>query len=597
MNEFNTPDKSGIIHYWKIAPGEDAWQWEDCRDKGFIAMGWEEIGDISRLSKSEFESKRIKLDSRYEGWSKVGLEQLWKFAHIKEGDRIVANRGTTLVLGIGTVVGPYYFVHDEEFGHRLPVKWDDLRPRLVKEPGWRRTLIELDLEKFERILNSTFSPQNELSKIDEPELSRSYWIFQSNPKYYDLEKDLEGITKEDLDNFSWTVNQYANQIRTGDVAYLWTSGKDAGILAVATVRSDPYYTSDVEGEFISDKKKEEGKQQWVDLRIDYILPERIRRDSLTDHPTLRSMQIIKRPQGTNFIVTNEEAEVLNALIYDEMSHENEEYPLLQLVEDTGFDLETLERWVRAIKRKGQAVLYGPPGTGKTYLAEHLAKHLIGGGDGFDDLVQFHPAYAYEDFIQGIRPISDENDGLTYPLVPGRFLEFCERANSRRGTCVLIIDEINRANLSQVFGELMYLLEYRDRSIPLAGGGNLRIPENVLIIGTMNTADRSIALVDHALRRRFAFLRLQPNHDVLRKYHQNTGFLVDGLIGVLRRLNTQINDRHYEVGISFFLREDLENEIEDIWKMEIEPYLDEYFFDRPEKAEDFRWERVDREIMP
>ena len=276
-----------------------------------------------------------------------------------------------------------------------------------------------------------------------------------------------------------------------------------------------------------------------------------------------------------------------------------EYPLYKLAEDTGFDLETLERWVRAIRRKGQAVLYGPPGTGKTYVAEHLARHLIGGTDGFSDLVQFHPAYAYEDFIQGIRPQSDDDGGLRYPLVPGRFLEFCERAESRHGTCVLIIDEINRANLSQVFGELMYLLEYRSRSIPLAGGGRLRIPENVLIIGTMNTADRSIALVDHALRRRFAFLRLLPNHEVLRKYHQswNKDFPIEGLIGVLRRLNTQINDSHFEVGISFFLREKLAEEIEDIWKMEIEPYLDEYFFDRPEKVDDFRWERVVREIMP
>nr|HPJ84746.1 AAA family ATPase [Methanothrix sp.] len=156
-----------------------------------------------------------------------------------------------------------------------------------------------------------------------------------------------------------------------------------------------------------------------------------------------------------------------------------------------------------------------------------------------------------------------------------------------------------ANLSQVFGELMYLLEYRDRSIPLAGGRKLKIPENVLIIGTMNTADRSIALVDHALRRRFAFLRLQPNHDVLRNYHQNrnTGFPVEGLIGVLGRLNNLISDPHYEVGISFFLRENLAEEIEDIWKMEIEPYLDEYFFDQDKKVDDFRWDKVGREIKP
>jgi len=421
----------------------------------------------------------------------------------------------------------------------------------------------------------------------------SYWIFQSNPDYYDL----AGAISE-LAEITWAVNQYKKKIHAKDRVYLWESGKDAGILAVATVLSDPnhIYDDDIERKFIRNAEKFSEERLKVPLHIDYILPERIRRTDLLDHPVLKSLEVITFPNATNFAVNEEQAQLLNDLVF---TPKNPLYLFNQCAEDTGFDLETLERWVRAIRRKGQAVLYGPPGTGKTYVAEHLAKHLIGGTDGFSDLVQFHPAYAYEDFIQGIRPQSDDDGGLRYPLVPGRFLEFCERAESRRGTCVLIIDEINRANLSQVFGELMYLLEYRSRSIPLAGGGRLRIPKNVLIIGTMNTADRSIALVDHALRRRFAFLRLQPNHEVLRKYHQsrNTGFPVEGLIGVLRRLNAQVNDPHYEVGISFFLRKDLAEEIEDIWKMEIEPYLDEYFFDRPEKVDDFRWERVVREIMP
>ena len=421
----------------------------------------------------------------------------------------------------------------------------------------------------------------------------SYWIFQSNPDYYDL----AGAINE-LAEITWAVNQYKKKIHAKDRVYLWESGKDAGILAVATVLSDPnhIYDDDSERKFIRNAEKFSEEKLKVPLRIDHVLPERIRRTDLLDHPVLKSLEVITFPNATNFAVNEEQAQLLNELVF---TPKNPLYLLNQCAEDTGFDLETLERWVRAIRRKRQAVLYGPPGTGKTYVAEHLARHLIGGTDGFSDLVQFHPAYAYEDFIQGIRPQSDDDGGLRYPIVPGRFLEFCERAESRHGTCVLIIDEINRANLSQVFGELMYLLEYRDRSIPLAGGGRLRIPDNVLIIGTMNTADRSIALVDHALRRRFAFLRLLPNHEVLRKYHQsrNTGFPVEGLIGVLRRLNAQINDPHYEVGISFFLRKDLAEEIEDIWKMEIEPYLDEYFFDRQEKAEEFRWDKVRGEIAP
>jgi len=273
-----------------------------------------------------------------------------------------------------------------------------------------------------------------------------------------------------------------------------------------------------------------------------------------------------------------------------------EYPLAKCANDTGFDLDELKRWVRAIERKKQAIIYGPPGTGKTFIAEKLADHLIGGGDGFAELVQFHSAYAYEDFVQGIRPRTTQDGLLEYPMRRGRFLEFCANARSCQDRCVLIIDEINRANLSRVFGELMYLLEYRDKEVPLAGGGRFSIPSNVRIIGTMNTADRSIALVDYALRRRFAFLALYPNYDLLERFHANEKFDSTGLIQVLKDLNTQIADRHYEVGITFFLRKDLAGSIEDVWRMEIEPYLEEYFFDQPDKVDRFRWNHVSERIL-
>ncbi|OUL32726.1 AAA family ATPase [Nostoc sp. 106C] len=270
------------------------------------------------------------------------------------------------------------------------------------------------------------------------------------------------------------------------------------------------------------------------------------------------------------------------------------YTLNQFSDNIGIENTEIKRWLHAINRKRQVILYGSPGTGKTFIAKHFAKHLIGGGDGFLELVQFHPAYTYEDFIQGIRPQSQDGK-LTYQLVPGRFLEFCKKAESYQHTCVLIIDEINRANLAQVFGELMYLLEYRDQEIPLAGGNTFRIPKNVRIIGTMNTADRSIALIDHALRRRFAFIELRPNYDVLRRYHQKTGFAVEGLINILQQLNQVISDKNYEIGISFFLTDNLREDIEDIWCMEIEPYLEEYFFNQPENVENFRWDKIHKNV--
>jgi hypothetical protein len=428
----------GSVRYWKIAPGENAWQWEECRKNGFIGIGWGDLADLTGISHDEFRRRRDALIKKHD-WTKSALNQVWKFAQIKPGDRIVANDGTTKVLGIGRVTGAYYFVAGAKLGHRLPVQWDDLTPRTVNEEGWRRTLIELDAEKFARIAGSV-PPQPPINLPVPPA----------------------------------------------------------------------------------------------------------------------------------------------------------DYSLTQCAEDTGLKEAELTRWVRAIERKGQAILYGPPGTGKTFVAEKLARHLIGGGDGFADLVQFHPSYAYEDFMQGIRP-QRVSGGLDYPTVSGRFLEFCDRAARCTGSCVLIIDEINRANLARVFGELMYLLEYRQQEIPLAGGGRFKIPGNVRLLGTMNTADRSIALVDYALRRRFAFLPLYPNFDVLRRYHQNTGVAVDGLIRVLQRVNQAIDDPHYHVGISFFLRENLPAELADIWQMEIEPYLEEFFFDQRAKYEQFRWPNIQGEI--
>ncbi len=194
-------------------------------------------------------------------------------------------------------------------------------------------------------------------------------------------------------------------------------------------------------------------------------------------------------------------------------------------------------------------------------------------------------------MQGLRPFSTPDGTLTYQMIPGRFLQFCQQASQREDTCVFIIDEINRGNITAVFGELMLLLEYRDQAIPLAGGGTFSLPGNIVILATMNTADRSIALVDHALRRRFAFIHLQPNYDLLTQFHARTSFDPAPLIATLQRLNTQIGDPHYYLGHTYFLNRNLPAELPSIWQLEIEPTLEEYFFDRPDLVEEFRWENL------
>ncbi|MFB2833881.1 AAA family ATPase [Floridanema evergladense] len=320
-------------------------------------------------------------------------------------------------------------------------------------------------------------------------------------------------------------------------------------------------------------------------------------------------------------------------INNNISNTNQEevFSLSDIIQTFGFKKEELDRWIRIIERKKQVIIYGPPGTGKTFLAKELAKHLTETEDKGDrwNIVQFHPAYSYEDFMQGIRPeivkekSQDElstddqlpkevNGQIKYKWEDGIFLQFCQKADKYNSDedCVLIIDEINRANLSSVFGELMYLLEYRGEKIKLAGNGReFEIPENVRIIGTMNTADRSVSPIDNALRRRFAFLHLPPNTKILYSHYQETNFPVEKLEEALNLVNSKITDENFKLGVSFFLnlgtknkdnkdknQEDYIKDIEDIWKMEIEPYLKANSFINKELSK-LTWDEKIYEYFP
>ena len=212
------------------------------------------------------------------------------------------------------------------------------------------------------------------------------------------------------------------------------------------------------------------------------------------------------------------------------------------------------------------------------------------------LVQFHPSYAYEDFFEGFRPHETDGGQATFRIEPGPLRRIASEAPREPGRkpFVLIIDEMNRANLAKVFGELYFLLEYRDRSIQLQYSPEeaFRLPENLFIIGTMNTADRSIALLDAAMRRRFAFIELHPEEppvrDVLAKFLAANADPATARAALLAALNAAIEDtdRDFKIGPSYLMRAEAETAagLERIWKHDILPLLEEHYYGRLTRAQ-------------
>lgn len=247
------------------------------------------------------------------------------------------------------------------------------------------------------------------------------------------------------------------------------------------------------------------------------------------------------------------------------------------------------------------ILYGPPGTGKTYKTAKLAVEICGGDGDLPreelmasyekfriearvSFVTFHQSYGYEDFVEGLRP--ELKDGqVSYHVRPGIFREACKAAESSTENHVLIIDEINRANISKVFGELITLLEPDKREgetnaitvkLPYSGE-SFSVPSSLYVIGTMNTADRSIALLDTALRRRFEFEELQPNYEAL------PGGLVEGvdLRAMLKTMNNRIEylyDRDHTIGHAYFMGVDSLEKLQRLFRHKIIPLLQEYFYE-------------------
>ena len=268
-------------------------------------------------------------------------------------------------------------------------------------------------------------------------------------------------------------------------------------------------------------------------------------------------------------------------------------PLQPLADELRFEVTYLDRIAELLRDRRQVIFQGPPGTGKTYVARKLAEFLANSKDRVH-LVQFHPSYAYEDFIEGIRPTL-EGSQTTFRLVPGPLRRAAAAARDEPNAAhFLVIDEINRGNLAKVFGELYFLLEYRDTEIRLPySNAPFSLPDNLYLIGTMNTADRSIALVDLALRRRFHFFDFYPDKPPVkgllgRWLQHNAAPDMQWVAGVVDEANRCLDDRHAAVGPSHFMRQGLDEPwVRLIWDHAVLPYIGEHLFGEPDRLRDFR----------
>ena len=263
----------------------------------------------------------------------------------------------------------------------------------------------------------------------------------------------------------------------------------------------------------------------------------------------------------------------------------------KLADDLYLDRSWVDDLVWMLNDKRAIVLYGPPGTGKTWLSQQLASR-IQQDSARRRLVQLHPSYGYEEFFEGYRP-TETKGGLALAKRDGPLRELTRLANDATSPVVLVLDEMNRGNLPKVFGELYFLLEYRDQATRLmySPEEDFKLPRNLYIIGSMNTADRSIVSVDQALRRRFHFVGLFPSEEpvrgMLRRYlatfRPEMGWVAD----LVDHANVLLADKNVAIGPSHFMRDDLDSAVlRRIWNHAVLPTIEDHFFGNEERLRAF-----------
>src|SRR6266496_437100 len=563
--------------FWKIAPGDSAKHWGDCLNGRYMCIGWDDMGDLSKYTDGQ--AFKDAFQKYYSASHSSKWRELWNFFHLKEDDTIVANRGITSIVGTGTVSGKYWFNESRsEYKHCIGVDWKQFNefpiPTAAKAVAkdWQfRTVKAMSREDFqlltaaptdgnlfwERIEPGFDLKLTNLDALDIEQLRRSFKAFLSSS--HSRQPGLNEHIREDLK--AWVENP---RTVLGSPSYVTLSNW--------FLSSDKSYAESERGEMAG--------KLWDNLflcRPDARLSVSPQKSSEVD------VAVFERWWAEQLRLQSQNGKTSPAPVTPLPSR------YAELCRKTFLRPEFFADFEQLLKTKRQVILQGAPGTGKTFVAKEVAQFWAGDATRVQT-IQFHESYGYEDFVFGIKPsINAQTNETQFRTEQGVFVNFCERVRSSTEQHVFIIDEINRAKSARVFGELLYLLEYRKETVQLQSGEEFSIPVNLCIIGTMNTADKSIALVDYALRRRFAFVTLNPvmdgqslvlRHWLDRNQIQNAGE-VEALFVTLNQLVAERDDS-LMVGHSYFMVDAACVEkrfspelLEFLWKYYVLPLVSEY----------------------
>ncbi len=448
--------------------------------------------------------------------------------------------------------------------------------------AWLTTL-KSDSDKKPKKVKKTDVKKEEVFQ-DVSTTSRNYWWLVASPKIWSM-RDMKIGEIQDYSLYNENGNprrvfKYFQEAKVGDLVIGYEASPTKQIVALLEVHKPN------DGKHIWFKKIESPR-----VPIDYSTIK-----SLTE---LEEMEFLENSNGSLFKLTQDEFNVIMKCVMAGTPLPSETpilgYKKADFMNEVFMSDDDYETLKSLVLRKKNVILQGAPGVGKTYAANRLAYAIMGQKDyNRVEQVQFHQNYSYEDFMMGYKPNKDGG----FELRTGLFYRFCKRAaTDPERPYFFIIDEINRGNLSKIFGELLMLIEcdYRDNPIRLSyRDEKFSVPSNIHIIGMMNTADRSLAMIDYALRRRFSFFEMKPGFKTerFRKYLDGINDeQLNNVIDAVSKLNEAIaNDASlgcgFCIGHSYFCNLDSNNlPLRNIVEYDIIPMLREYWFDNDEKFTD------------